>query len=78
MQKMIIFIEPGIQPEDSTALDGISSTPGKIGRLFMNRFAVDENSKVEVLRIFELEDAQCHHFQENWDPDLGIDRKSTN
>ena len=30
-------------------------TPFKIGNLFMNRFAVDEDAASEVLKTFELE-----------------------
>ena len=31
------------------------STPLKIGKLFMNRFAVDEDAASEILKTFELE-----------------------
>ena len=46
MQKIILFIEP---------FDELWSTPLKIGNLFMNRFAVDEDAASEILKIFELE-----------------------
>ena len=46
MQKIILFIEPS---EDAWR------TPLKIGNLFMNRFAVDEDAASEILKIFELE-----------------------
>ena len=46
MQKIVLFIEPN---EDA------SETPLKIGNLFMNRFAVEEDAASEVLKIFELE-----------------------
>ena len=46
MQKIVLFIEPS---------DNAWETPSKIGNLFMNRFAVDEDAASEVLKIFELE-----------------------
>ena len=46
MQKIVLFIEPN---EDAF------QTPLKIGNLFMNRFAVDEDAASEILKIFELE-----------------------
>ena len=45
-QKIVLFIEPSIHAW---------FTPLKIGNLFMNRFAVDEDAASEVLKIFELE-----------------------
>ena len=46
MQKIVLFIEPTENP---------SETPFKIGNLFMNRCAVDEDAASEILKIFELE-----------------------
>ena len=46
MQKIVFFIEPS---------DRAFDTPFKIGNLFMNRFAVDEDAASEILKIFELE-----------------------
>ena len=46
MQKIVLFIEP---------FDDAWKTPLKIGNLFMNRFAVDEDAASEILKIFELE-----------------------
>ena len=46
MQKIVFFIEPS---------DHAFDTPFKIGNLFMNRFAVDEDAASEILKIFELE-----------------------
>ena len=46
MQKIVLFIEPS---EESW------QTPLKIGNLFMNRFAIDEDAASEILKIFELE-----------------------
>ena len=48
MQKIVLFIEP---------FDDLWSTPLKIGKLFLNRFAVAEDAASEVLKIFELEKA---------------------
>ena len=46
MQKIVLFIEPN---------DDAWLTPLKIGNLFMNRFAVEEDAASEILKIFELE-----------------------
>ena len=46
MQKIVLFIEPNERAHE---------TPLKIGNLFMNRFAVDEDAASEILKIFELE-----------------------
>ena len=46
MQKIVLFIEPAWRACD---------TPSKIGNLFMNRFAIDEDAKNEILKIYQLE-----------------------
>ena len=46
MQKIVLFIDPS---------EHAFSTPLKIGNLFMNRFAVDEDAASEILKIFKLE-----------------------
>ena len=46
MQKIVLFIEP---------FHELCCTPLKIGNLFMNRFAVDEDAASEILKIFGLE-----------------------
>ena len=46
MQKIVLFIEPS-----SFAF----RTPVKIGNLFMNQFAIDEDDSSEILNIFELD-----------------------
>ena len=46
MQKIVLFIEPR---------DEAFATPSKIGNLFMNGFAVDEDAATEILMIFELD-----------------------
>ena len=45
-QKIVLFIEPAL---------GAHETPSKIGNLFMNRFAIDEDAKNEILKIYQLE-----------------------
>ena len=45
-QKIVLFIEPAIEPYDK---------PSEIGNLFMNRFAIDEDAKNEILKIYQLE-----------------------
>ena len=46
MQGIVIFIEPS---------DDAFNTPSKIGHLFMNRFAIDEDAGFEILNVLELE-----------------------
>ena len=45
-QKIVLFIEPA---------DTSSFTPCKIGNLFINRFAIDEDANHEILNIYHLE-----------------------
>ena len=45
-QKIVLFIEPA---------EEAWRTPSKIGNLFMNRFAIDEDAKNEILKIYQLE-----------------------
>ena len=45
MQKIVLFIEPN---------DDSWNRPSKIGHLFMNRFAVDEDAGFEILKVLEL------------------------
>ena len=45
MQKIILFVEP---------IDDAFETPAKIGDIFMNRFAIDENASCEILKSYEL------------------------
>jgi len=44
MQKIILFIDHS---------DYAFETPVKIGNLFINRFAIDEDASFEILEIFE-------------------------
>ena len=46
MQKIILFVEP---------IDDAFLTPEKIGNIFMNRFAIEEDDSSEILKIFELD-----------------------
>ena len=46
MQKIVLFIDPAAEAW---------TTPSKIGNLFMNRFAIDEDAKNEILKIYQLE-----------------------
>ena len=45
-QKIVLFIEPA---------EGPWQKPSKIGNLFMNRFAIDEDANHEILKIYHLE-----------------------
>ena len=45
-QKIVLFIEP---------FENAFCIPSKIGDLFMNRFAIDEESSFEIVKILELE-----------------------
>ena len=44
-QKIVLFIDPAVAWEKTS----------KIGNLFMNRFAIDEDAKNEILKIYQLE-----------------------
>ena len=44
-QKIVLFIEQASEAWDE---------PSKIGNLFMNRFAIDEDAKNEILKIYQL------------------------
>ena len=48
MQGVVLFIE-------SDHPNSIYSTPSKIGNLFMNRFAIEEDHGHEILSIFETD-----------------------
>ena len=65
MQKIILFIEPN---------DRAFYTPVKIGNLFMNRFAIDEDASAEFLNIFELcKRLSSHKRHEEAPNDKGTD-----
>ena len=45
MQKIILFVEPN---------DDAFMTPEKIGNIYMNRFAIEDDDSSEILKILEL------------------------
>lgn len=47
MHKIILFLEH---------TDSLWFTPKKIGNIFINQFAIDEDASPEILKIVELED----------------------
>ena len=47
IKKIVLFIEPAQFASDK---------PSKIGNLFMNRFAIDEDAKNEILKIYQLKE----------------------
>ena len=68
MQKIVLFIEPN---------DDAFSTPSKIGHLFMNRFAIDEDPGYEISKVLEFEKASwklCHSEHPEY-KDLKNERK---
>ena len=64
MQKIVLFIEPS---------DDAFNTPAKIGHLFMNRFAIDEEPGFEIVKVLELEKTSLamnwpgHHEYKNFE-----------
>ena len=50
IQKIVLIIEPAL---------GTHERPSKIGNVFMNRFAIDEGAKNEILKIYQL---KCHIY----------------
>ena len=56
MQKIVLFIEPAAEEWQ---------TPSKIGNLFMNRFAIEEDAKHEILKIYHLENSFLK-FNRGW------------
>ena len=60
MQKIILFVEPN---------DDLFVTPAKIGNLFLNRFAIDENASCEILKTVELMKASTN----SWCQQKGMD-----
>jgi len=57
MQKIILFVEP---------FHETFMTPAKIGNIFMNRFAIDENASCEILKRYELCKTSVEIFNENF------------
>ena len=63
MQKIVLFIEPTYAAYE---------TPTKIGNLFMNRFAIDEDSKDEIVKICYLEHNLMDLTNGNLTPEQGL------
>ena len=62
MRKIVLFIEPPRSQDEF---------PSKIGDLFMNRFAIDEQAKFEILAIIKLQYSCLDFFWGNLDrPDF--------
>ena len=53
MQKVVLFIEPS---------DDAFMTPEKIGQLFMNRIAVDEDASFKILDTYKIEKNIAQNF----------------
>ena len=64
MHKIVIFIET-----TSAAYE----TPTKIGNIFMNRVAIDEDAEVEILKICYLEHNLFESTNSNFTPEEGLD-----
>ena len=45
-QKIVFFIEPA---------DKACDIPAKIGKLFLNRFGIDEDANSEILKVYHLD-----------------------
>ena len=48
-------------------------TPSKIGNLFMNRFAIDEDAKHEILKIYHLENDLDDFYYGRLSSEEGLD-----
>ena len=57
MQKIVLFVEPN---------DEAFATPSKIGHIFMNRFAVDEDPGFEIVKVLELEKTSMRMFHSKY------------
>lgn len=64
MHKIVIFIEPTYAAYE---------TPTKIGNIFMNRFAIDEEVEIEILKICYLEHNLTDLMNRNSTPEEGLD-----
>ena len=65
MQKIVLFIESQKEGFD---------TPCKIGNLFMNRFAIDEDGCDEILKIYHLENTFYDYYNRRLTENEGPDR----
>ena len=59
-----MFIEPAVISCYKTS---------KIGNLFMNRFAIDEDAKHEISKIYQLESPKHPWHNEGWALRKGMD-----
>ena len=64
MHKIVIFIEPKYAAYEK---------PTKIGNIFMNRFAIDEEAEIEILKICYLEYNIMDLIDCNSTPEEGLD-----
>ena len=64
MHKIVIFIEPTYAAYE---------TPTKIGNIFMNRFAIDEEVEIEVLKICYLKHNLTDLINYKSTPEEGLD-----
>ena len=65
MQKIVLFIEPQKRKYD---------TPLKIGNLFMNRFAINEDGCDEILEIYYLDNTFRDYVRSQLTKQEGPDR----
>ena len=63
-QKIVLFIE-------SAAVR--SRKPSKIGNLFTNRFAIEEDAKHEILKIYHLENDLFDFYMGSLSSEEGLD-----
>ena len=63
-QKIVLFIEPAERE---------CYTPSKIGNLFMNRFAIGEDAKHEIMKIYHLENNLDHFSRGIISSEEGLD-----
>ena len=69
MQKIVLFIEPQADKW---------STPLKIGNLFTNRFAIDEDRCHEILKIFYLDNTFYEYARNRFTEQQGPDHTLNN
>ena len=64
-QNIVLFLEPAKEK---------SRIPLKIGRLYMNRFAIDESDANEIIGVFELKEAMLipNHLSDFRFPNFNI------
>ena len=65
MQKLVLFIEPN---------NASFETLEKIGNLFVNRFAIEEDGQFEILKIFQLENGHNHYIDGLYDYEKSISK----